>query len=102
MGVLKPRNRLVSFRLTQDELENLRAACLMLGARNVSDFARVAVLDRAEEHLRPEAQLFDRFLALELRLAEIEIGVRHNCEILQARLESSMSEPIEKARFKGV
>src|SRR4030095_2056556 len=72
MDIVKTRSRLVSFRLTQDELENLRVACLMLGARNVSDFARRAVLDLAEARVHPETQLLDRFSGLELRLAEIE------------------------------
>jgi hypothetical protein len=102
MGVLKTRSRLVSFRLTQDELENLRVACLMLGARNVSDFARSAVLDLAEARAHPEAQLADRFSALELRLGEIEIGVQHNGDMLRALLKSSVNQPAEKARVKEV
>jgi hypothetical protein len=102
MGVLETRSRLVSFRLTQDELENLRVACLMLGARNVSDFARRAVLDLAEARAHPEAQLLDRFSALELRLAEIEMEVRHNGDMLRALLKNSVTESLEKAKVKGV
>jgi hypothetical protein len=88
MGVLKARSHLLSFRLTQEELENLRVACLMQGARNLSEFARGAVLELAQARVHPEAQLLDRFSALELRLAEIESGVRNNGEMLRAVLKT--------------
>ena len=102
MGVLKTRSRLISFRLTPDELENLRVACLLLGARNVSDFSRRAVLDLADAGAHPEAQLLHRFSALELSLAEIEMGVRHNGDMLRALLKNSVTESPEKAKVKGV
>jgi len=44
MPVFKPRNRLVNFRLSEEELEKLRASCSLYGARSLSDFARSAVL----------------------------------------------------------
>jgi hypothetical protein len=40
MAVLKPRNRILIFRLTEDEYSNLRAACSDKGARSLSEFAR--------------------------------------------------------------
>lgn len=95
MAVLKARSRLLSFRLTQDELENLRVACLMRGARNVSDFARRAVLAVAEAH--PEAQLLDRVSALQLRLSGIETGVRQHGDMLRALLRKSVNSPDDNA-----
>ena len=86
MATLKSRSRLVSFRLTQDELENLKAACLVQGARNVSDFARNAVLELAQARVHPEGQMLDRFSAVEVRLHEIDGAVRHNGELLRAVL----------------
>lgn len=44
MPVLKPRNRLVNFRLSEEEYERLKASCALHGARSLSDFARAAVL----------------------------------------------------------
>lgn len=44
MPVFKPRNRLVNFRLSEEEFEKLRASCSLNGARSLSDFARVAVM----------------------------------------------------------
>ena len=43
MAVLKRRTRMVNFRLSEDEYENLRNLCLAAGARSISDFAREAV-----------------------------------------------------------
>ena len=45
MPVLKRRSRIVIFRLTDDEYDDLKAACVDRGARNVSDFARNALLE---------------------------------------------------------
>ena len=44
MPVLKRRNRIVVFRLTQDEYQDLKTACITRGARNISDFARSELL----------------------------------------------------------
>ena len=44
MPVFKPRNRLVNFRLSEEEFEKLRAGCSLYGARSLSDFARAAVM----------------------------------------------------------
>ncbi|MBM3726941.1 MAG: hypothetical protein FJW40_16150 [Acidobacteria bacterium] len=44
MSVTKPRNRLVNFRLSEEEFDQLRSACATNGARSISDFARSAVL----------------------------------------------------------
>ena len=41
----KPRNRIVVFRLSQDEYLSLKEACDRRGARNLSDFTRTEVLE---------------------------------------------------------
>jgi hypothetical protein len=40
MAVTKPRNRILIFRLTQDEYETLQTASIEKGARSLSEFAR--------------------------------------------------------------
>ena len=52
--------------------------------------------------VHPETQLLDRFSALELRLADIESGVRHNSDMLRVLLKNSVNQPAEKARAKEV
>jgi len=55
MAVIRKRNRLVSFRLSEQEYEALQNLTLTGGARSISDFARGAlceVLDGDGEILR--------------------------------------------------
>lgn len=102
MTLLKTRNRLVSFRLTDEELENLRLACMMQGARNVSEFARAAVVELAGGRSQPESVLLDRFSAIELKLAEIEGNVRQNGDMLRALLKDAIAHHDRaKERAKG-
>ena len=43
MPVFKPKTRMISFRLSEDEYEWLRQTSFAQGARSVSDYARVIV-----------------------------------------------------------
>jgi hypothetical protein len=43
MAVLKPRSRMISVRLSEDEYSALRDLCSLTGARSVSDFTRDAM-----------------------------------------------------------
>ena len=43
MTVLKPRNRMISVRLSEEEYSALRRLCLVAGARSVSDLTRDAM-----------------------------------------------------------
>jgi hypothetical protein len=64
VAVLKPRERLVYFRITEDEFQQFASVCEQSGARSVSDLARNAVqrliadcqkrqqLDQMEEKMR--------------------------------------------------
>ena len=64
-----PRNRVVVFRLSGHEYLTLKDACCARGARNISDFTRSELLS----HLH-----FDRFAAIEQRLAELQSVVARN------------------------
>jgi hypothetical protein len=44
MAITKPRNRLLIFRLTQEEYATLQAASSEKGARSLSEFARAQLL----------------------------------------------------------
>jgi hypothetical protein len=47
MAISKPRNRVVLFRLTQEEYAQVQQACTEGGARSVSDFARARILGQS-------------------------------------------------------
>ena len=48
MAVSKPRNRILIFRLTQDEYNTLQTASSERGARSLSEFARAKLLGSLE------------------------------------------------------
>lgn len=50
MAVLKPRNRLVYFRVSEEEFQLFTSMCQSEGARSISDLARVALQRLAHEH----------------------------------------------------
>jgi hypothetical protein len=71
MALLKRRDRMVVFRLTQEEYKRLLKACARTGARNLSDYTRAQLLDRAAtkgigEGIETRLSRFDR------RLSELE------------------------------
>ncbi len=53
MSVSKPRNRLVNFRLSEEEFLLLQTTSEVSGARSLSDFARSAVLRAIEQARQP-------------------------------------------------
>ncbi len=75
MSVFRPRNRLVNFRLSEDEFDKLRTSCAQHGARSISDFARSSVLRRLEESpvstSQAPSQIVAQFSELERRLQQM-------------------------------
>jgi hypothetical protein len=87
--VQKIRNRLVNFRVTDEELEQLKAAASVQGSRCLSEFARLVMLGTAtgaqlpavSESLNGKLSLFDRRLnVLEANVARLvdALGGRDN------------------------
>jgi hypothetical protein len=68
----KVRGRLVNFRVTDDEFEQLKTACDRQGARCLSAFARKVMLSAPDAH----AEDYDRKLAvLDRRLSTLEVSL---------------------------
>ena len=59
MPLLKRRTKLVSFRLSDEEYEKLRVACVAEGARSISEFARSAL----QRSVWSQSQSFDVAMA---------------------------------------
>jgi len=49
MSVLRPRNRLVYFRVSEDEFQQFNQICESMGARSISDLARSAMRRMIEQ-----------------------------------------------------
>jgi hypothetical protein len=67
--VTNRRDRIVVFRLSQDEYENLKAVSTRRGARTVSDFARSELLVSMG---RGEAEVATLLTELKLRIERVE------------------------------
>ncbi len=77
---MKPRNRVVVFRLTQDEYERLKDASFAKGARSLSDFTRSELLGESRSDSRSDSLhevLQDRFKHVERKLRDLEALLRH-------------------------
>lgn len=72
MPLLKNRNRLVSFRLAPDEYSSVQQACVTIGARSISDFARQTLLSCVE---CGDASLEGDLVTIARRLKEVETAL---------------------------
>ena len=73
MAVLKPRERLVYFRISEDEFRQFVSVCEQAGARSMSDLARSAVqrLIADGNRQREDEELADKMHRLERLIAEV-------------------------------
>ena len=73
MAVLKPRERLVYFRVSEDEFRQFVSVCEQAGARSVSDLARNAVQRLIAEGNRQREgdEVAERMHTLEMLINEV-------------------------------
>jgi hypothetical protein len=73
VAVLKPRERLVYFRVSEDEFRQFVSVCEQAGARSVSDLARNAVqrLIAEGQRQREGNELEEKMRVLERLIAEV-------------------------------
>jgi len=74
MAISKPRNRVVLFRLTQEEFEGVQQACTNGAARSVSEFARARILGLSEA---------PSLAQLENRIADLSRAVLHLTTLME-------------------
>jgi len=85
MAVLKPRERLVYFRISEDEFHQFLGVCEQAGARSVSDLARNAVQRLITEgnRERDERELAPKVVMLEKLIGELTAQVQLLTTLLQ-------------------
>ena len=94
MAVLKPRERLVYFRVSEDEFHQFLGVCEQEGARSVSDLARSAVQrliaegnrDREGRELAPKVEI------LEQLIGELTAQVQLLAKLLQRQNGGAVSK----------
>ena len=68
MAICKRRDRIVVFRVTDEEHEQLQQACETSGNRNLSEFVRLELLNRVQSRKAARANM----AGLEKRLSDLE------------------------------
>jgi hypothetical protein len=96
MSVLKPRNRLVYFRVSEDEFRELNHFRESMGVRSISDLARSAMQRLLKEGYQERSDaVSQRLIALETVVADL----RQKVEKMTMSPESSR---IGSVRFAGL
>jgi len=78
---MNPRNRLVNFRVTDEELRRLKTASNLQHARCLSDFARSVILESSAEAADAPA---GEWIAFSRRLARLESTVARLVNALES------------------
>ena len=93
MSVLKPRNRLVYFRVSEDEFLQFSEMCHSVGARSLSALARTAMqrmLSTPRE--KEEEVLVEKLKAFDEQAAELIERLRCINELLESNGRSGFSK----------
>jgi hypothetical protein len=85
----KPRNRIVVFRLSQEEYRSLKDACDRAGARNLSDFTRSEVLECLNSDV-VGGPLSRRFTSLEQQISLMQFQLDN---LLQGVFHAEYKQP---------
>lgn len=72
MAILNAREKLVSFRVSQEEYDLLQRSCVTAEARSISDFTRAAALQRARLVAVPQGLLNRDLSSLAADLSELD------------------------------
>lgn len=77
MPILKPRTRIVTFRLAEEEFERIKSLCIAEGARSISDYARNSLCNSTPA--RPAAsdgELHARVGRLDRKVEELDRAIK--------------------------
>ena len=95
MAVLKPRERLVYFRVSEDEFRQFISVCEQAGARSVSDLARSAVqrLIADGNRQREDEELTNKMFRLERLIAQ----VTEQLQLLNDRTQNGLLDSLARS-----
>jgi hypothetical protein len=80
VAILKRRDRLVVFRLSQDEYDGLRSACAERGAASISAFARSELMKSLQR---------DGLSKVSVQLSTLQSSIQRITQILEALTKES-------------
>ena len=99
MDIVKRRTRVVSFRVSEEEYQDLVSICLRRQARSISDFARFVTLSQSKSdgpENRPESMLQQ----IHSKLGLIDCEVRRLAGLIEPQPFDSvaMFQPVASSR----
>ncbi len=83
MGVSKRRDRLVVFRLTQEEYQRLLKESSRNGARSLSDYTRARLLEPDREAAVSSRRVEKRLARFDKRLDEVQTVLRQVARVVK-------------------
>jgi len=82
MGVLKPRTRIVTFRLAEEEFERIKNLCVAEGARSMSDYARTSLCNSISARAASDTGLDARVGTLDQKVQELDRAVKELTQLI--------------------
>ena len=88
MPVFKRRNRVVNFRMSEEEYKNLEQFCISRGARSISEIARSAVCELidCEGESANFGSAAERMRALQQRVKQLDGEVKRLARLVEGSL----------------
>ncbi|SPF33208.1 conserved hypothetical protein [Candidatus Sulfopaludibacter sp. SbA4] len=84
MGVLKPRTRIVTFRLAEEEFERIKNLCVAEGARSMSDYARTSLCNSISARAASSDTGLDaRVGTLDRKVQELDRAVKELTQLIE-------------------
>jgi hypothetical protein len=93
MPVIRPRNRLVYFRVSEDEFKQFTQLCKAAGARSISDLVRLG-LDRIVQDRKSnrEGEMSQKLAALDESLAQLHSKVEQLNSLIAEVIKRDMQD----------
>lgn len=85
MSVLRPRNRSVYFRVSEEEFQKLSSLCLSEGARSLSEMARLAIQQKLADAESQPDRVSERLDQLSVLLWQIQNELSRLNRLLQSQ-----------------
>jgi hypothetical protein len=101
MVLLKRRSRLVTFRVSADEYQELSNGCLSAGARSIAEFAREAVLQNVQAARMTRGTLSGDLATVSKALSELDTSLHDMRRMIRSVLGSVASEEPKATVISG-
>lgn len=102
MPVFNPRNRLVNFRLSEEEFERLRASSALSGARSLSDFARNAVMRSVAQNTVAPPPVEAASPTIDRKVLELETRVSELVSLIESLKQHAPAPAVSQESMAGV